>query len=176
MGRRREGNMYILGTPHTWYKELSVSHGSHLVASVVYIDKHQWRIVKRKEVGLEESTDQSTSLPTLRLHRVTVDLPAQEEFSTETETTTTDTDDCGLTEQDKQKVGHTRKRKRSRRKRDKERKGSVEESGGEAANTISSIKRGDRIEYVVKEQDGKVRQEAGGRGVIKTLNKGSQSR
>ena len=157
-----------LGGKNQNYLNVKYSDGSE---GGVYIDKHQWRIVKRKEVGLEESTDQPTTLPTLRLHRVTVDLPAQEEFSTETETTTTDTDDCGLTEQDKQKVGHTRKRKRSRRKRDKERKGSVEESGGEAANSISSIKRGDRIEYIVKEQDGKVRQ-----GVVEALNKGSQSR
>ena len=149
-----------LGGKNQNYLNVKYSDGSE---GGVYIDKHQWRIVKRKEVGLEDSTDQSTILPTLK---VTVDLPAQEETET-----TTDTDDCGLTEQDKQKVGHTRKRKRSRRKRDKERKGSVEESGGEAANSISSIKRGDRIEYVVKEQDGKVRQ-----GVVEALNKGSQSR
>ena len=71
--------------------------------------------------------------------------------------TTTDTDDCGLTDLEKQKVGLTRKRKKSRRKRDKERKTSVDESGGDSATSISTIKRGDRIEYIVKEEDGKVK-------------------
>ena len=143
-----------LGGKNQNYLNVKYSDGSE---GGVYIDKHEWRIVKRKDLTLEDSPERSTSLPALRLHRVTVDLPAQEEFSTETETTTTDTDDCGLTDLEKQKVGLTRKRKKSRRKRDKERKTSVDESGGDSATSISSIKRGDRIEYIVKEEDGKVK-------------------
>ena len=143
-----------LGGKNQNYLNVKYSDGSE---GGVYIDKHEWRIVKRKDLTLEDSPERSTSLPALRLHRVTVDLPAQEEFSTETETTTTDTDDCGLTDLEKQKVGLTRKRKKSRRKRDKERKTSVDESGGDSATSISTIKRGDRIEYIVKEEDGKVK-------------------
>ena len=61
-----------LGGKNQNYLNVKYSDGSE---GGVYIDKHQWRIVKRKEVGLEESTDQPTTLPTLR---VTVDLPARD--------------------------------------------------------------------------------------------------
>ena len=91
-----------------------------------------------------------------------MDLNPLEEFSTETETTTTDDDEAisgagaGAGGPDEQRTGPTRKRKRSRRKREKERKTSVDDSVLDPTNSISSIKRGDQIEYIVKEEDGKV--------------------
>merc|ERR550517_1695698 len=65
-----------LGGKNQNYLNVKYSDGSE---GGVYIDKHEWRIVKRKELSLQDSPEQSPSLPALRLHRVTVDLPAQEE-------------------------------------------------------------------------------------------------
>ena len=146
-----------LGGKNQNYLNVRYSDGSE---GGVYIDKHEWRIVKRKDLDPADSPEQDK----IRLHRVTVDLPPLEEFSTETETTTTDDDEAisgggggGGGGQDKQRAEPTRKRKRSRRKREKERKTSVDESVLDTTNSISSIKRGDQIEYIVKEEDGKVR-------------------
>ena len=146
-----------LGGKNQNYLNLRYSDGSE---GGVYIDKHQWRIVKRKEeLDLADSPEQNN----IRLHRVTVDLAPLEEFSTETETTTTDDDEPisgggggGGGPGDQRPGGPTRKRKRSRRKREKERKTSVDDSVVDPTNSISSIKRGDQIEYIVKEEDGKV--------------------
>ena len=145
-----------LGGKNQNYLNVRYSDGSE---GGVYIDKHEWRIVKRKDLDLADSPEQDK----IRLHRVTVDLPPLEEFSTETETTTTDDDEAisgggrgGGGGDDKPRTEPSRKRKRSRRKREKERKTSVDDSAIDPTNSISSIKRGDHIEYIVKEEDGKV--------------------
>ena len=126
----------------------------------VYIDQHEWRIVKRKDITMEDSPPASGTIPVnYRLHRVTVDIPSScEEMSTATEVdTTTDDENTAGEEADSEmqkSVKVSRKRKRRRKRRDRVRKVSVDESVYDPSN---SIKKGDIIEYIVKEDDGKVK-------------------
>ena len=114
----------------------------------VFIDQHQWRIVKRKEFLIDESPEAAGAIVSSRIHRVTVDIPSSCDETTEADTTTDD----DIQDKPSVSVGASRKRKRCRKRKERMRKVSVDENIFEPSN---NIKRGDVIEYVVKEQDGK---------------------
>jgi len=144
-----------IGGKNQNYLNVKYSDGSE---GGVFIDQHEWRIVKRKDITMEDSPPPSETIPiNYRLHRVTVDIPSScEEMSTATEVdTTTDDENTAGDEADSEmqkSVKVSRKRKRRRKRRDRVRKISVDESVFDPSN---SIKKGDIIEYIVKEEDGK---------------------
>jgi len=119
----------------------------------VFIDQHQWRMVSRqREIGEECTPSVPGAAPiNTRLHRVTVEIPS----STEAETTTDEDEEAqelSGPREPKESVIISRKRKRrKRRDRPRSRKISVEETSYHPSN---SIKKGDIIEFLVKEKKG----------------------
>ena len=138
-----------IGGKNQNYLNVKYSDGSE---GGVFIDQHQWRIVKRREMVMEDSPE-GGGAGVSRLHRVTLDMTSSCDDSTEADTTTDDDHDTRDKQASVVSTKSTRKRKKRRKRREKMRKISVDETVFEPSN---NIKRGDIIEYVVKEQDEKV--------------------
>ena len=146
------------------YLNVKYSDGSE---GGVFIDKHQWRIVKRKEEQEEMRAECS-----VRLHRVTVGDPGDGQENVEVKAVEKSTDEDRLLSErehakersqpgnvrseskDRKKKG-TRKKTENVKKHDAVLTGAMEKSllKKSVLNLTSSIRRGDILEYLVEEEE-----------------------